>query len=336
MFYYKKKGMYIFDNNEKAEAHNTSVTDYLSRNYGLTFKSDGRGYRCREHNSLYVNKDDMSWYWNSQGVGGGDIVAFVQKFDNRLDLRAVQLEYAEALKIILQPITSENKATTTYKSNYKKVIKVEKEERPDLKLPKKKDGRFNRVFAYLIQTRKIDKNIVSCLVHHKYIYEDIKGNVVFVGKNKNKEIKYATIRGTLTDKQFRYDCEGSEKEISFYLNGYDKSTLYVFEAPIDLLSHATLDNMVTGTNKAWLDKCRLSLAGLSDVALEHYLSEYPQIKNIVFCLDNDKEAVIATEKHIKKYTEKGYICSSSPAPQGKDYNEYLQLIVNNNIKTILK
>lgn len=328
MYYYKKKNMYIFDKEEKQEAHTTSVTDYLSRNYGLSFKSNGRGYRCKEHNSLYVNKNDMSWYWNSQAVGGGDVVAFVQKFDDRLDLRSVELDYADALKIILQPITSENRTTPTYKSKYKKVVSKVSDEKPELALPKAKEGRYNRVFAYLIQTRKIDKDIVSCLVHHKYIYEDTRGNVVFLGKDKNKEIKYATIRGTLTDKQFRLDCEGSEKENSFYLNGYDKSTLYVFEAPIDLLSHATLDNMISGNNKAWLNSCRLSLAGLSDNALEHYLSEYPQIRNIVFCLDNDERAVIATEKHINKYIEKGYNCSTSPAPKGKDYNEYLQIVKN--------
>ncbi|MGN1127232.1 MAG: hypothetical protein ACI4RI_07300, partial [Ruminococcus sp.] len=105
MFYYKKKDMYIFDNNEKQEAHNTSVTDYLTSNYGLTFKKDGRGYRCREHNSLFVNSDDKSWYWNSRYVGGGDIIAFVQKFDDMLNLRPCELEYSEALKIILKPNT---------------------------------------------------------------------------------------------------------------------------------------------------------------------------------------------------------------------------------------
>lgn len=38
MFYYKKKDMYIFTPEEKSEAHNISTTDYLSSNYGLSFK----------------------------------------------------------------------------------------------------------------------------------------------------------------------------------------------------------------------------------------------------------------------------------------------------------
>lgn len=331
MFYYKKKDIYIFDNSEKAEAHNTSVTDYLTRNYGLTFKPDGRGYRCREHNSLYVNQDDMSWYWNSQSVGGGDIVSFVQKFDDRLDFRFKELDYAEALKIILKPTLSENRPNTpTYKSTYKKAPELSESDKPELVLPQHKEGKYDRLFAYLIKTRKIDKDIVSCLVHHKYLYEDTRGNIVFVGKDKNKEVKYATIRGTLTDKQFRMDCLGSDKANGFYLNGYDKSTLYVFEAPIDLLSHATLENISAGNNKAWLNKCRLSLAGVSDNALEHYLSEYKNIENIVFCLDNDKAGINTTNKYMEKYSNLGYNCSSSPATYGKDYNDELKYLKSKN------
>lgn len=326
--------MYIFDDNEKAEAHNISTTDYLSRNYGLTFKSDGRGYRCVEHNSLYVNKDDMSWYWNSHSVGGGDVIAFVQKFDDRLNSRLCNLGYAEALKIVLNPILSENKAinTPSTSATYKKASKKVEENNKSLILPEAKDSKYNRLFAYLIQTRKIDKNIVSCLIHKKYLYEDKRGNIIFVGRDSNKKAKYATIRGTLTDKQFRMDCIGSDKSNGFYLNGFDKNTIYVFEAPIDLLSHASLDNISNDDCRAWLSKCRISLGGVSDIALVNYLNYNKAIDNIVFCLDNDKAGIEATKKYIDKFSKLGYICSSSPAPQGKDYNEYLQMVVAGDTK----
>ncbi len=325
--------MYIFTPEEKAEAHNTSITDYLTINYGLNFKKDGNGYRCREHNSLFVNQDDKSWYWNSQSVGGGDVIAFVCKIDEGLMPRAIPIKYDEALKIILKPNAVEN---NTYVSNYKKAPKVKENIVKELQLPPKKEGKYNRLFAYLVQTRKIDKDIVSCLCHKKYLYEDKKGNVVFIGRDKNKNVKYATVRGTLTDKQYRKDCYGSDKSNGFYLNGYDKSTLYVFEAPIDLLSHATMCNMAKNNNKAWLNNCRLSLAGVSDNALEGYLQEYKGIKNIIFCLDNDKAGKKATDKLMEKYKSKGYICSSQPASYGKDYNEELQHLKAKAVTPILK
>lgn len=328
MFYYKKKDMYIFTPEEKSEAHNISTTDYLTSNYGLSFKKDGKSYRCIEHNSLVVNADDMAWYWNSLSVGGGDIISFVSKIDDRFDLRSTELSYEQALKTVLKPITSEN---NTYHSTYKKAEKVVAEDitRKDIQLPPKKQGRYNRLFAYLIQTRKIDKDIVSCLCKHHYLYEDQRGNVVFVGKDKNKEPKYAAIRGTLSDKQYRKECTGSDKSNGFYLQGYDKDTLFVFEAPIDLLSHATLINMACDSKIAWLNYCRLSLGCVSDTALANYLSEFPATRNIVFCLDNDKAGIEATDKYMKKYSDLGYNVTNQPSSVGKDYNDELIHLKNN-------
>lgn len=335
MFYYQKKDMYIFTSEEKSEAHNISTTDYLSSNYGLSFKKDGKGYRCIEHNSLVVNADDKAWYWNSLSVGGGDILAFVSKIDDRLDLRTTELSYEQALKTVLKPITSEN---NTYHSTYKKAEKVVAEDttRKDIQLPPKKQGRYNRLFAYLIQSRKLDKDIVSCLCKHHYLYEDQRGNVVFVGKDKNKEPKYGAIRGTLTDKQYRKECTGSDKANGFYLQGYDKETLFVFEAPIDMLSHATLINIACDSKTAWLNSCRLSLGCVSDTALAHYLQEYPTTRNIVFCLDNDKAGIEATEKYMQKYSDLGYNVSNQPSSVGKDYNDELVQLKNNKAVTPLK
>ena len=73
MRYNKDKDMYFFTSEEKAEAHNISVIDYLQRNYGFTFKRDGNGFRCREHNSLFIHSDEKSWYWNRHGFGGGGV-----------------------------------------------------------------------------------------------------------------------------------------------------------------------------------------------------------------------------------------------------------------------
>lgn len=331
MFYYKKKDMYIFTPEEKSEAHNISTTDYLSTNYGLSFKKDGKGYRCIEHNSLVVNADDKAWFWNSLSVGGGDIIAFVSKIDDSLDCRAVELSYEQSLKTVLKPISSES---NTYHSTYKKGKKqVVERKSKEIHLPPKKQGRYNRLFAYLIQSRKLDKDIVSCLCKHHYLYEDQRGNVVFVGKDKNKEPKYGAIRGTLTDKQYRKECTGSDKANGFYLQGYDKETLFVFEAPIDMLSHATLINIACDSKTAWLNSCRLSLGCVSDTALAHYLQEYPTTRNIVFCLDNDKAGIEATEKYMQKYSDLGYNVSNQPSSVGKDYNDELVQLKNNKAVT---
>lgn len=318
MYFYKKKDMWIFTKEEKEAAHNISILDYLQRNYGFTFKPDGRGFRCREHNSLYIHPDEKSWYWNSHGIGGGDVVEFVRKYEHK--------SYEEALVTVINPRHSE-------RPTYNIAPKVSEPEERELILPPKKQGQYKRVFAYLTKTRCIDPNIVNCLMHKKFIYEDSRGNCVFVGYNKVGLPAYAAIRSTNTNHRFRRDATGSDKANGFYLKGFNKQKLYVFEAPIDLLSHATLKNLESGNSREWLNSMRLSLAGVSDNALKHFLNEYPEVEEICFCLDNDAAGKEATEILMRKYSSKGYNVSSEP-PTHKDYNEDLQAAVKNiNIAT---
>lgn len=313
MYYYKKKQMWIFTNEEKQNAHNISTIDYLQRNYGLTFKPDGRGYRCREHNSLFVHADQKAWYWNSRGMGGGDVIEFVSKYEN--------MSYVDALVQVISPSQSDT-------VSYMKAPEQAEPQEHALLLPPKAQGQFKRVFAYLTKTRCIDPKIVDCLMHKKFIYEDARGNCVFVGYNKAGQPTYAALRSTNTNYRFRRDATGSDKANGFYLKGFNKKKLYVFEAPIDLLSHATLKNLESGNSREWLNSTRLSLAGVSDNALKHFLNDYPEVEEICFCLDNDTAGLTAADLLMRKYAAKGYTVSSEP-PTHKDYNEDLQAVVRN-------
>lgn len=84
-------------------------------------------------------------------------------------------------------------------------------------MPVAVQGKYKRVFAYLTKTRCIAPEIVNELMHKKYLYEDVMHNCVFVGYGTNKLPAYATVRGTLTDVQYRKDSPGSDKSISFLL-----------------------------------------------------------------------------------------------------------------------
>jgi hypothetical protein len=78
MYYIQKKQMWIFDDNDKQAARNVSVVDFLTRHYGFSFKRIGHGFRCREHDSLFVKADERTWYWNSQRIGGGNVLKMVE------------------------------------------------------------------------------------------------------------------------------------------------------------------------------------------------------------------------------------------------------------------
>ena len=111
----------------------------------------------------------------------------------------------------------------------------------------------------------------------KQIYQDTKGNCVFVGFDEKGTAKFGAVRTMLTDRKYRGDCKNSDKRYAFHQIGTDTTRLYVFEAPIDLLSHCTLVDQTYGAGK-YKDQTRLALCGSSDVALEAFLKRNPQVR----------------------------------------------------------
>ncbi len=294
-----------YSDNDIDNVRQFDIIDFLSRYEGFSFKRAGRGYRCAEHNSLYIYPDRRGWHWNSQDKCGSSVIDYCQKMKG--------MSFPDTIKMFL----CENTIEITKAS-----IPVEKTVEKPFALPEKAQEKASRMFAYLNITRKIDNNVILALKNQKKLYQDEKGNVVFVGYDEENKARYACTRGTYSDVRYRGEIEGSKKEYSFSVDGINKNKLYVFESPIDLMSHCTLANMIINNEKAWTVHNRLSLGGTSDVALEHYLSKNTEVSEIIFCLDNDTAGRKATDKYIKKYSEKGYSCSTA-FPKQKDYNEEL-------------
>ena len=231
--------------------------------------------------------------------------------------------------------------TETYSKAIPPATKLaEKVVEKKLVLPEQADNN-KRLFAYLTKTRGIDENIVNDLIEKNKIYQDKNGNVVFVEYDATGKEIFASKRGTLTDVKYVRDCSGSNKKYTFSTQGIKPDTLFVFEGAIDLLSHATLTNLIIKNPKAWTVHKRLSLSGLDDGALERYLSDDKEIKKIYICFDNDIDGVlevnnpdgtvttvqhnhgqVAAENIINKYTALGYEVENC-VPVKKDMNAEL-------------
>ena len=106
-------------------------------------------------------------------------------------------------------------------------------------------GNQRRVFGYLLGTRQIDRAVLSAFVRKGLIYEDLPyHNAVFVGLDAAGVPRHAHKRSTNSEgKSFRLNVEGSDPAHSFHWVGTSRQ-LYVFEAPIDLLSYITLHRRV--------------------------------------------------------------------------------------------
>lgn len=97
----------------------------------------------------------------------------------------------------------------------------------------------------------------------------------------------------------------------------------VFEAPIDALSHATLQEL-----EGWKwNGYRLSLGGTSHVALTSFLERHPEIRCVTLYMDHDLAGFVNARK-IKTmlHEDKRFRhirVSVNPPRMGKDYNEKL-------------
>lgn len=296
-----------FEEEQVQLAREIDIIDFIQRYENFTFKPAGHSYKCIEHDSLIVKQDRKGWYWNSRDIGGANAIDYLQRIHG--------LSFSEAVNTLIGE-QEYQKTNITPIPEAKKAVR-------EFSLPERTDGKFTRAFAYLNKSRMINSNIISELMHNNKIYQDKNGNVVFVGFDSDNNPRNAAYRGTLSNVKYRGEAAGSDKRFGFSMDGTVKNTLYVFESPIDAMSHASLAAYILENKDAWKQHSRISLGGCTDLALEQYLSDHQNVKTIVFCLDNDEAGRSATDKFLKKYSEQGFSVRSRP-PKEKDYNDDLK------------
>jgi len=290
-----------FTEEEIAKANNTSLIDYVQRSGLKVEKAGDNYYHVKGFGGLYVDSLQNQWNCFSQSKGGGPI-QLIMFLENKT--------WIEAVKHLLDRNCSQYNYQEV--KNYRRIT----EKKGDFILPEK-NNTYKHVFAYLIQTRGIDKDIVNFLVKEKKIYEDKNRNCIFIGYSESEEEpKYAAKHGTNTSQKYKGEVLNSNKAFPFLFG--KGNTVYVFESPIDAMSHATLAK-IKGLD--WHNQYRLSLGGLSDMGLDSFLKENPNIKNIFFCLDNDEPGREATEKYIEKYKDRYNV--DIQKSNLKDFNEDL-------------
>ena len=254
-----------------------SAFDYL-RNYApdLLVKNGRTDYYHRDHDSLHFSNG--KWYWWSQGKGGTSALDYLIIVEG--------YEFKEACNYLSELMNVSAPVTTYYHPKPTK----------SFELPIK-DKNNDLVIRYLCEIRKIDKVIVENFISKGLIYQSANfKNAVFVGYDKDKPA-YAFKRSIF--KNFKLDHAGSNKAFSFNYKNTSSNELHVFEAAIDLLSYMTLLKM---DEMDYTEFNYLSLAGASDkiaakseadipIALKAYLERNPNIKTIIFHLDNDEVGI---------------------------------------------
>ena len=272
---------------------NTDLVSLL-RAQGERPVRSGREFRTPNDPSVTVRGN--KWFDHSKREGGY-AVSFVQRY--------YRLPYQEAVLLLLG-----RKNGKSYEQ-----AKPAKEAPKPFALPEPY-GTMRRMYAYLMRQRHIDREVISYFVHEKLLYEDKHHNCVFVGLDGSGEAKHAHIRSTNSEgRVFRMNIESSASEHCFHKDGTDKS-LYVFEAPIDLLSHITLYPY------GWQEHSYVACCGTSIQPVLERLRQNPKLDTVYLCLDNDDAGNDACDRMTDTLEDMGLEVERL-CPVRKDWNDDL-------------
>ena len=273
-----------------------------------------------EHDSISVRGN--RWY-DHKNMRGGYPLKFMQEFYG--------MNFRTAMQELLngeEPELGRKKNTEQEKPKVSEETEVngntakceDGTKKSEFKLPEK-DSNMKRLFAYLLKTRFISKDVVKSFVDQKILYQEKEhGNIVFVGTDKEGVPKSACKKSTAEHaKGFRMTVAGSDCRYGFCWRG-ESSKLYVFEAAIDLMSFITL------RNDEWKADSFLALDGLSPKPLLQFLEEQKNIHEIFLCLDYDVAGIETYDKLKDILIEKGYVAEKIKRqyPLYKDWNEQLK------------
>lgn len=287
--------MYIhFTEEQKQAARETDLAAFLQRR-GEGLKPSGSEYEWRDGAQKVTIRGNV-WFHQYERVGG-DAIDFVRRF--------YSLDYPGAVELLLDGRSGFEKTT--------KHTAIQQKPTKKFLLPKR-NNTMHRIYAYLLQQRGIDREVLNAFVRERMIYESAEHhNAVFVGHDQNGAPRHAHKRGTNSQSSYKGNQDGSRPEFSFHWCG-QSNRLYFFEAPIDLLSFISLNK----TN--WQDHSYAAACGVSDPVLWQMMKDNPNLNQVCLCLDNDEAGQAANQRIAAKLDAHG-ISNKVLIPTHKDWNE---------------
>lgn len=287
--------MTLFTEEQIKRAASVDLVDLL-RKQNEELKREGSQYRWMRYDSTIIcgNK----WYRYSR-ERGGTAIGFMQEFFN--------MGFKDAVSYLLNGESG---------LEFVDISKIVPRKKASFIMPEISKN-MRRTFAYLIKTRGIDSDVVNFFVKEKKIFETAQHhNIAFVGYDENGKIKQAHLRSTNTHIAFQIDVEGSDKKYYFRHIG-TSNMLYIFEAPIDMLSFICLHK------ENWKVHSYVALGGVAIDAANNVLDTHGFIDKVFICTDNDT-AGSKTAKRIGAELSERNICWQRLTSAQKDWNDDLK------------
>lgn len=297
------------------EIENLSIVDFCESN-GIVLKKVGSYFTTEEHDSIRIDPIKNTFQRYSTGTGG-NIINFVEEYYN--------LDFYTAVEKLFDykglGVKIDNKTKSLEHTTDSNIIKNHNLDELKANLDEVKD--VNRIYAYLIYKRKVDKEIVRDFIYEKLISQDSKGNINFKAYDESGNVIFNQKKGT-TDVPFTKIDPNSYSVGFIYENKIetDKKNIYIFESAIDMMSYYSLYKSQIDKNTSIL----LSMNGLKQNIVLDFLQKekVENINSIIIATDNDEPGISFANKlqSIIKDRITDNVISHIPN-DSKDWNEHL-------------
>ena len=209
-----------FSEQEKELAKQADIVWFLQA-HGEQVKRSGKEFAWDSPAGKVTIRENQ-WYSQYEQTGGG-AVKFLRKFFG--------MTYPEAVRSLLGESAGQE---------IRAAVKEKPKPEPKNFSPPPPHSDMRRLYAYLLNERGIDRDIIHAFTHEGLMYEDaVNHNVCFVGKDDTGTVRHLHKRATNPLSDFKGNITGSDADYAFHYTG-KSDRLYVFEAPIDLLAFLTL------------------------------------------------------------------------------------------------
>lgn len=298
------------------------LKEYMER-HGWTLYRIGNCYGCKEHGSVRVFDNNTYFHPGTGDNRRMNVINFAEYYYG--------ISNQDAIKMLAEEL-NDNPAWKRERKPH--ISKPEIENKKELKLPEKQQGSYKRVYAYLTKSRCLSKSVVTDLFKRHFVYEDIKGNVTFVGFHDGKEsfcFQRASNEFISENRKrpFTRIVEGSDFSHAWYVdNGSTK--LFVTEAIIDSASAMTMFELHGYDPKAY---DYVATCGPSRNPVVNYVVSHPKIDTVYLGYDNDNAGNTYRQKTREDLRAAGYKGKIiDKIPHTKDLNKDLQVLSNSAYK----
>ena len=164
----------LYSADQVERANEQKISDYF-RSHGYTCQRSGREIHVRGFGGLKIKDDTNEYYIHSQHTGGTGLVSCL--------MNVLEMPFREAVKEALsgeEPNGEKDIKTSSvsYNRTQKPMVQTAEEKREFIQPKPAADNK--RIYAYLHKQRCISYDVINALVNAKSLYQDEKGNAVFL------------------------------------------------------------------------------------------------------------------------------------------------------------